>query len=157
MRGWFENWPLRRLLLVLMTSGAAVMLVIGLTGSLAARKTTQTVDALSRELSPAQVANAGFMEAMLDAETELRAYLISGEPSQLADHRAALARIPKAEADLEIFVRNHPAMAGLVAEQRPTRRRMGARLRERGGRRRARRWWTTTGRSSTSASAASTP
>jgi two-component system OmpR family sensor kinase len=107
----------RRLLLIVTSSSAVVMLLVGLIGSWAVHESTETVDTLSQELSPAQVANAEFMAAMLDAETELRAYLISGERRQLADHRAALALAPVAEANLEAYVRHHPELAPLVAQQ----------------------------------------
>ena len=87
---------MRGLLLVALGIGAAVMLVIGLIGAFAVHESTETVDDLSQELGPAQVSNSEFMQAMLDAETELRAYLISGEQQQLVDHRAALAQVPLA-------------------------------------------------------------
>jgi two-component system OmpR family sensor kinase len=93
------------------------MLLVGFVGALAVHESTETVDHLSQELAPAQVANAEFMESMLDAETELRAYLISGEPQQLGDYRTALSRVPTVREALERYARNHPAMAKLVATQ----------------------------------------
>jgi two-component system, OmpR family, sensor kinase len=111
------RWTVRRLLAVVLSISAVVMLLVGFIGAFAVHESTETVDHLSRELAPAQVANAEFMTSMLDAETELRAYLISGESKQLADHRVALARVPKVEAALEGYARSHPALAELVATQ----------------------------------------
>lgn len=100
-----------------MASSAAVMLTAGIIGAFAVHESTQTVERLSEEISPAQIANAEFMKAMLDAETELRAYLISGKRSQLLDHGRALGRVPEARADLEEYVDRHGALARAVAAQ----------------------------------------
>ena len=94
------------------------MLVVGLIGAFAVLESTETVDDLSQELGPAQVSNSQFMQAMLDAETELRAFLMSGEPTQLRDHRAALAEVPRAERELAGFVKLHPDLSAVVAEQK---------------------------------------
>ena len=91
---------MRGLLVVALGAGAVAMLVVGLIGALAVHESTRSVDTLSRRLGPAQVSNAQFMRDMLDAETELRAYLISGEQQQLEDHRDALARALAIEVDL---------------------------------------------------------
>jgi two-component system, OmpR family, sensor kinase len=107
----------RQALAVVMASAVVVMLGLGLVGALAVHESTESVDNLTRQVSPAQVANAEFMETMLDAETELRAYLISGEPDQLADHRSALARVPSAEASLEAYAAQHHDIAALVRLQ----------------------------------------
>src|ERR1700712_4329172 len=81
-----SSWTVRRLLGAVLVATVAAMLLLGVIGSFAVHEDTETVDALSRQLSPAQVSNAEFMEAMLDSETELRAYLISGEDKQLSDY-----------------------------------------------------------------------
>ena len=91
--------------------------MVGVIGAFAVHETTQTVDTLSQELSPAQQSNARFMEAMLDSETELRAFLISGEESQLDDYRAALKLAPRVKGDLQSYAADHPGMARLVATQ----------------------------------------
>ncbi len=109
---------MRRLLLAALGICAAAMLVVGAIGAFAVHESTATVDELSRELGPAQVSNAEFMQAMLDAETELRAYLISGEDAQLDDHLAALEEVPGAEQKLARYAALHPEMARLVARQK---------------------------------------
>ncbi len=68
----------RQLLQTLLVINTLAVLLVGVIGALAVNETTRTVDTLSQELSPAQQSNARFMEAMLDSETELRAFLISG-------------------------------------------------------------------------------
>ena len=65
----------RQLLQTLLVINTLAVLLVGVIGALAVNETTRTVDTLSQELSPAQQSNARFMEAMLDAETELRAFL----------------------------------------------------------------------------------
>jgi len=105
----------RQLLQTLLVINTLAVLLVGVIGALAVNQTTRTVDTLSQELNPAQQSNARFMEAMLDSETELRAFLISGEESQLADYRAALDLAPKVEVDLQIYVEDHPELATLVA------------------------------------------
>jgi two-component system, OmpR family, sensor kinase len=107
----------RQLLQTLLVVNTLAVLVVGVIGALAVFETTRTVDTLSQELSPAQQANARFMEAMLDSETELRAFLISGEAPQLADYRAALALAPKVGANLHVYAEDHPRMAALAARQ----------------------------------------
>jgi two-component system OmpR family sensor kinase len=110
-------WSVRRLLQTMLVVSALAVLLVGVIGAFAVHETTQTVDTLSQELSPAQQANARFMEAMLDAETELRAFLISGEESQLSDYRAALALAPRVERDLHAYAGDHHDKADLVATQ----------------------------------------
>ena len=105
----------RQLLQTLLVINTLAVLLVGVVGALAVNETTRTVDTLSQELSPAQQSNARFMEAMLDSETELRAFLISGEESQLADYRAALALAPRVEVELHIYANDHPELATLVA------------------------------------------
>ena len=74
-----RRWSVRRLLQTLLVANTLVVLLVGMIGALAVHETTQTVDTLSQELGPAQKSNSRFMEAMLDSETELRAFIISGE------------------------------------------------------------------------------
>ena len=59
------------MLQTLLVVNTLAVLVVGVIGALAVYETTGTVDTLSQDLSPAQQANARFMEAMLDSETEL--------------------------------------------------------------------------------------
>ena len=108
---------MRRLLGAVLAATVAAMLLVGVIGSFAVHEDTETVDALSRELSPAQVSNAEFMEAMLDSETELRAYLISGEEQQLDDYEAAVAKAPRVEVQLVQYADRHPGLARLVRLQ----------------------------------------
>ena len=99
---------MRQLLQTLLVLNSVAVLLVGIIGALAVHQTTRTVDILSQELSPAQQANSRFMEAMLDSETELRAFLISGEESQLADYQAALVLAPKVKVDLHVYAEDHP-------------------------------------------------
>jgi signal transduction histidine kinase len=112
-----RKWSVRRLLQTMLVVNALAVLLVGVIGAWAVHETTGTVDTLSQELSPAQQSNARFMEAMLDSETELRAFLISGEESQLDDYRAALALAPRVERDLHTYAADHPDMAAMVARQ----------------------------------------
>ena len=105
----------RQLLQPLVVIKTLAVLLVGVIGALAVNETTRTVDTLSQELSPAQQSNAPFMEAMLDSETELRAFLISGEESQLADYRAALELPPRLEVELHVYADDHPELASRVA------------------------------------------
>jgi len=105
----------RQLLQTLLVINTLAVLLVGIIGALAVNETTRTVDTLSQELSPAQQSNARFMETMLDSETELRAFLISGEESQLSDYRAALELAPKVEVELHLYADDHPELASLVA------------------------------------------
>src|SRR5437763_1209099 len=68
--GSSERWTVRRLLAVVLTISAVVMLLVGFIGAAAVHESTQTVESLSEELAPAQVANVEFMVVMLDAENE---------------------------------------------------------------------------------------
>ena len=105
----------RQLLQTLLVINTLAVLLVGVIGALAVNETTRTVDTLSQELSPAQQSNAQFMEAMLDSETELRAFLISGEETQLAEYRAALELAPTVEVELRLYAEDHPEIATLVA------------------------------------------
>ncbi len=108
---------MRRTLVLVLALCVGGMLVLGAVGAVAVLRTTETVESLSDGLSPAQVSNDEFMEAMLDAETELRAWQISGERTELRDYRAALRRAPVAARALVAFARNRPELADDVSTQ----------------------------------------
>ena len=92
------------------------MLLVGAIGSFAVHESTRDRRRPLPELSPAQVSNAEFMEAMLDSETELRAYLISGEEQQLDDHQAAVARALGSRSSCA-YAEGDEQIAVLVAQQ----------------------------------------
>ena len=57
------------------------------------------------------------MEAMLDAETELRAYTISGEQQQLSDYREAIRQSTRSAPVLRRYAARHPQLDTLVEAQ----------------------------------------
>ena len=104
-----RSWSVRRLLVSLLVASTLVALLVGLIGAFAVHETTETVDVVSQELGPAQNSNSRFMEAMLDAETELRAYTISGEQQQLSDYREAIRQSTPLGAVLRRYAASAPA------------------------------------------------
>ena len=112
-----RSWSVRRLLVSLLVASTLVALLVGLIGAFAVHETTETVDVVSQELGPAQNSNSRFMEAMLDAETELRAYTISGEQQQLSDYREAIRQSTPLGAVLRRYAARHPQLDTLVEAQ----------------------------------------
>ncbi len=112
-----RSWSVRRLLVSLLVASTLVALLVGLIGAFAVHETTETVDVVSQELGPAQNSNSRFMEAMLDAETELRAYTISGEQQQLSDYREAIRQSTPLGAVLRRYAAVHPQLDTLVEAQ----------------------------------------
>ncbi len=112
-----RSWSVRRLLASLLVASTLVALLVGLIGAFAVHETTETVDVVSQELGPAQNSNSRFMEAMLDAETELRAFTISGERQQLSDYREAIGQATPLGAELRRYAARHPPLDTLVTAQ----------------------------------------
>jgi signal transduction histidine kinase len=92
------------------------VLLVGVAGLAALAATGTRVDRLSRELTPAVEANDHLLQAMVDAQTGLRGYALTGEEDFLEPYRRGVLEVGEPLQELRRLVRE-PAGAELVAGQ----------------------------------------
>src|SRR5690349_7781173 len=97
-----------------------IFLVAGTVAIWALFRSPNEVDRLATAYGPASDANAAALTYMLDAETAIRGFALSGEPASLGPYRQAVRKIvPTIDSVTKALheVDNH-SLDGSVAEQR---------------------------------------
>jgi len=106
---------LRRLIVLI------VVLVIGLTalGSVALLLLSRQVAALDAEIAPAEAANAQVLQSMTDAESGLRGFLITKDPTFLQPFDSGLSKLNIAQLQIDASLADQPSLLALArAEHR---------------------------------------
>ncbi|MET8351177.1 MULTISPECIES: sensor histidine kinase [unclassified Micromonospora] len=102
------GWSLRRRVITLLT--VVGVLLIGLAGAeaaMAARNRTQ-IDAILNETGPLRVQAQELLNAVLDQETAVRGYAVSGDPNDLGPYQAGLDQEQKVVAAMQALLDNYP-------------------------------------------------
>ncbi|MFF0368304.1 ATP-binding protein [Micromonospora sp. NPDC005087] len=102
------GWSLRRRVITLLT--VVGVLLIGLAGAeaaMAARNRTQ-IDAILNETGPLRVQAQELLNAVLDQETAVRGYAVSGDPNDLGPYHAGLDQEQKVVAAMQALLDNYP-------------------------------------------------
>lgn len=101
--------PIRRLL----RRNVAVLFVLtvlaGAAGVAAIGVITQRVDRITQQLEPLASANAAILQALTNAETGERGYVLTGQPAFLAPYRAGRAAYPRAVARARRLAAGNPS------------------------------------------------
>ena len=106
---------LRRLIVLI------VVLVIGLTalGSVALLLLSRQVAALDAEIAPAEAANAQVLQSMTDAESGLRGFVITKDPTFLQPFDSGLSKLRTAQRQTEAALAGQPSLLAMAqAEHR---------------------------------------
>ncbi|MGN6330235.1 MAG: ATP-binding protein [Motilibacteraceae bacterium] len=99
--------PVRQVLLRALAVQVALVAAAGLFGAGALLAVRHGLDHVSRTLAPASTAEAQGREAMIDMETGLRGYLLTGDRAFLAPYTAGRASYTEAHAQLAALPLDH--------------------------------------------------
>ncbi|MFD6564646.1 ATP-binding protein [Micromonospora profundi] len=102
------SWNLRRRVITLLV--VVGVLLIGLAGAeaaVAAHNRTQ-IDAILNETGPLRVQAQELLNAVLDQETGIRGYAVSGDPADLEPYREGLAQEKDLVASMQGLLDNYP-------------------------------------------------
>ncbi|MDG4783999.1 CHASE3 domain-containing protein [Micromonospora sp. WMMD961] len=102
------GWSLRRRVVTLLT--VVGILLIGLAGAeaaMAARNRTQ-IDAVLNQTGPLRVQSQELLNALLDQETAVRGYAVSGKPADLGPYRDGLAQEQSVVASMRSLLHDYP-------------------------------------------------
>ncbi|MEU4530767.1 ATP-binding protein [Micromonospora ureilytica] len=108
MKPVIGGWSLRRRVITLLT--VVGVLLIGLAtaeAAMAARNRTQ-IDAVLNETGPLRVQSQELLNALLDQETAIRGYAVSGDPDDLNPYREGLEQEKSVVASMRTLLDNYP-------------------------------------------------
>ncbi|MEO3774662.1 ATP-binding protein [Micromonospora sp. B9E7] len=116
------GWSLRRRVITLLT--VVGFLLIGLAGAeaaMAARNRTQ-IDAVLNQTGPLRVQSQELLNALLDQETAVRGYAVSGKPADLGPYRDGLAQEQSVVASMRSLLHDYPQIGQemRIVEERAT-------------------------------------
>ncbi|PWR09734.1 histidine kinase [Micromonospora acroterricola] len=120
MRAVAGGWSLRRRVITLLT--VVGVLLIGLAGAeaaMAARNRTQ-IDAILNKTGPLRVQAQELLNAVLDQETAVRGYAVSGDPDDLDPYQSGLDQEKKLVVAMRALLDDYPQIHQelLVVEER---------------------------------------
>ncbi|RZT81260.1 HAMP domain-containing protein [Micromonospora violae] len=108
MKPVFDGWSLRRRVITLLT--VVGVLLIGLAAAeaaMAARNRTQ-IDAVLNQTGPLRVQSQELLNALLDQETAIRGYAVSGDPADLNPYREGLKQEEAVVRSMRTLLHDYP-------------------------------------------------
>ncbi|NYH43559.1 signal transduction histidine kinase [Micromonospora jinlongensis] len=111
MRPVVGGWSLRRRVISLLTVvGFLLIALAGAEAAMAARNRTQ-IDAVLNETGPLRVQSQELLNALLDQETAIRGYAVSGDQDDLTPYREGLAQEKSVVASMRTLLDNYPQIS----------------------------------------------
>ncbi|MFG1916247.1 ATP-binding protein [Micromonospora sp. NPDC048898] len=108
MRPVIGGWSLRRRVITLLTVvGLLLIALAAAEATMAARNRTQ-IDAVLNETGPLRVQSQELLNALLDQETAIRGYAVSGDPADLGPYKEGLAQEKSVIAAMRALLRDYP-------------------------------------------------
>ncbi|MEU1362010.1 ATP-binding protein [Micromonospora zamorensis] len=102
------GWSLRRRVISLLTVvGFLLIALAGAEAAMAARNRTQ-IDAILNQTGPLRVQSQELLNALLDQETAIRGYAVSGKPADLRPYRDGLAQEQSVVASMRTLLNDYP-------------------------------------------------
>ncbi|MET7667141.1 sensor histidine kinase [Micromonospora luteifusca] len=102
------GWSLRRRVITLLTVvGVLLIALAGAEAAMAARNRTQ-IDAVLNETGPLRVQSQELLNALLDQETAIRGYAVSGDPADLNPYREGLEQEKSVVAGMQMLLGDYP-------------------------------------------------
>ncbi|MFC0007224.1 sensor histidine kinase [Micromonospora siamensis] len=123
MNTYRQGWTLRRRVLAMLTVVGALLLGLAVAEAGVAAKNRQYTDAVLTRTGPLRVQGQELLNALLDQETGVRGYAVSGSPADLAPYQKGLAKERDTVAKIEELGAGYP---GIVADLRVSRQRADA-------------------------------
>ncbi|MFG2048788.1 ATP-binding protein [Micromonospora sp. NPDC048935] len=108
MRPVAGGWSLRRRVITLLTVvGVLLIALAAAEATMAARNRTQ-IDAVLNQTGPLRVQSQELLNALLDQETAIRGYAVSGDPADLSPYKEGLAQEKSVIAAMRGLLRDYP-------------------------------------------------
>ncbi|MFI6271227.1 sensor histidine kinase [Micromonospora zamorensis] len=105
------GWSLRRRVITLLTVvGFLLIALAGAEAAMAARNRTQ-IDAVLNETGPLRVQSQELLNALLDQETAIRGYAVSGDQDDLNPYREGLAQEKSVVASMRTLLDDYPQIS----------------------------------------------
>ncbi|WP_433551653.1 sensor histidine kinase [Micromonospora zamorensis] len=105
------GWSLRRRVISLLTVvGFLLIALAGAEAAMAARNRTQ-IDAVLNETGPLRVQSQELLNALLDQETAIRGYAVSGDQDDLNPYREGLAQEKNVVASMRTLLGDYPQIS----------------------------------------------
>ncbi|MEU4472193.1 ATP-binding protein [Micromonospora sp. NPDC023888] len=105
------GWSLRRRVITLLTVvGVLLIALAGAEAAMAARNRTQ-IDAVLNETGPLRVQSQELLNALLDQETAIRGYAVSGDPDDLNPYREGLAQEKSVTVSMRALLDDYPQIS----------------------------------------------
>ncbi|SCF37215.1 sensor histidine kinase [Micromonospora mirobrigensis] len=123
MNTYREGWTLRRRVLALLTVVGVLLLGLAVAEATVAAKNRQYTDAVLTRTGPLRVQGQELLNALLDQETGVRGYAVSGNPADLTPYQNGLAKERDTVAKIEELGAGYP---GIVTDLRVVRQRSDA-------------------------------
>jgi signal transduction histidine kinase len=102
-QGW-DGWTLARRLRVALTALSVILLLAGLALVVVLHQADRALSDQTQRTFPARVAASQLLTSLVDQETGLRGYALTGDQDFLAPYRQGLVDEQRARADLDRFV-----------------------------------------------------
>ncbi|MGB2568389.1 sensor histidine kinase [Micromonospora citrea] len=108
MNTYRQGWTLRRRVLVLLTVVVALLLGLAAAEAALATKTRQNMDAVLIKTGPLRVQGQELLNALLDQETAVRGYAVSGDRADLAPYETGLKQERDTVAAMNRLIGDYP-------------------------------------------------
>ena len=119
MRSYRHGWTLRRRVLALLTVAGMLLVGLAVAEAAVATQNRQYMDALLTRTGPLRVQGQELLNALLDQETGVRGYAVSGDPADLAPYENGVKQEQATAAQIENLSRVYPKVVDdLRAAQR---------------------------------------
>jgi signal transduction histidine kinase len=113
-----RSWTLRQRVTALCTVVALALIGVSGTAAAMATQNRSTLDDLVTRINPVRTAAERLMAALVDQETAVRGYVLTGDEADLRPYREGLAREGDLIARVERLVPEHPDLGELVTSIR---------------------------------------
>ncbi|MEH0983713.1 sensor histidine kinase [Micromonospora sp. CPCC 205556] len=119
MKSYRPDWTLRRRVLALLAVVGTLLLGLAAAEAAVATQNRQDTDAVVSRTGPLRVQGQELLNALLNQETAVRGYVVSGDAADLVPYQNGLQQERATVAEIERLDRDHP---GIVADLREAQR-----------------------------------
>ncbi|WP_431922348.1 sensor histidine kinase [Micromonospora wenchangensis] len=114
MNTYRRGWTLRRRVLALLAVVGVLLIGLAVAEAVVAAKNRAYTDTLLTRTGPLRVQGQELLNAMLDQETGIRGYAVSGNRADLAPYEQGVRQERDVAATIADLGRDHPAIAGAL-------------------------------------------
>ncbi|MEU1585671.1 ATP-binding protein [Micromonospora sp. NPDC005710] len=102
------GWSLRRRVITLLTVVGVLLISLAVAEAAMATRNRTQIDAVLNQTGPLRVQSQELLNALLDQETAIRGYAVSGKPADLGPYRDGLAQEQSVVASMRALLDDYP-------------------------------------------------